>query len=135
MYENGLKLPNLPEMIFADNLFELYVPANSNQPLIQFNAYDALLLVDPNTLPTFVVGSSETWQKARKSLPKIPFPFDWSYTSYYSGTLNERARVEITDETIDLEKLMRRDPIVFYDSVVLYGDDLGDNGDVEVKQV
>lgn len=79
------------------------------------------------------MGSSETWQKARSnSLPKIPFPFDWSYTSYYAGTLNQNTRVEITDQIIDLEKLMRRDPIVFYDSLVLYGDDLGDNGDVEV---
>lgn len=48
-------MPNLPEMIFADNVLELYVPANTVQPLIQFNPYDALELVDPNTLPTFVV--------------------------------------------------------------------------------
>lgn len=77
--------------------------------------------------------ASETWQKARQqSLPKIPFPFDWTYTSNYAGTLHENARIESTDETIDLEKLMRRDPILFYAAIPLYEDELADNGTAEV---
>jgi type 2A phosphatase activator TIP41 len=80
------------------------------------------------------VDASEAWQKARsQSLPKVSSPFDWTYTSHYLGTLAEDVRVEQTDETIDFEKLMRRDPILFYDTIPFYVDELADNGDAEIR--
>ncbi|KAI6190178.1 TIP41-like protein [Aphelenchoides bicaudatus] len=132
-FEHELKLPNLPEMIFADNLFEIYIPANAEKPFIQFNAYDALKLVDSKNLPSIMVEASEVWQKARaESLPKIPYPFDWTYTSNYCGTVVENARIEPTSETINLGKLMQRDPILFYGAIPLYEDELADNGCAEM---
>lgn len=136
-------------MIFADNLFEIYVPTDAKQPFIQFNAYDALKMVDSKNLPNIMVRvfvakvypfilqvhASETWQKARAdSLPEIPYPFDWTFTSHYCGTVPENARIESTDETINLDKLMRRDPILFYDAITLYEDELDDNGSTEVSE-
>lgn len=37
-------------------------------------------------------------------------------------------RIEPTDEQIDLEKLKRQEPILFYDELTLYEDELADNG-------
>jgi hypothetical protein len=56
-FEKDLGLPSLPEMIFADNSFEIYIPTNAGQPFIQFNAYDALKLVDSKDLPSIMVSS------------------------------------------------------------------------------
>jgi type 2A phosphatase activator TIP41 len=37
-------------------------------------------------------------------------------------------RVESTDQQLDLEKLKRQEPILFYDELTLYEDELADNG-------
>ncbi|CAF4955623.1 unnamed protein product [Rotaria sp. Silwood1] len=48
------------------------------------------------------------------------------------GTLrssgNSTWRVESTDQQLDLEKLKRQEPILFYDELTLYEDELADNG-------
>lgn len=56
-------------------------------------------------------------------------PFDWSYTTDYKGTLHDNGRsFEETTKTIPVELLKRPDPILFFDEVVLYEDELADNG-------
>ena len=56
-------------------------------------------------------------------------PFDWSYTTSYKGTLNPGTPVfEPSDTPIPLELLRRPDPILFYDDVMLYEDEMADNG-------
>lgn len=37
-------------------------------------------------------------------------------------------RIESTDQQLDLEKLKRQEPILFYDELTLYEDELADNG-------
>jgi type 2A phosphatase activator TIP41 len=53
-------------------------------------------------------------------------------TSSYLGTLCSSSdstwRIESTDQQIDLEKLKRQEPILFYDELTLYEDELADNG-------
>ena len=56
-------------------------------------------------------------------------PFDWSYTTAYKGTLRgQHARFEPTDQPIPLEMLKRPDPILFFDELTLYEDEMADNG-------
>lgn len=56
-------------------------------------------------------------------------PFDWSYSTDYKGT--ERSAsicFEPSDIPIPLELLKRPDPIKFFDEVMLYEDEMADNG-------
>lgn len=56
-------------------------------------------------------------------------PFDWSYTTDYTGTLAPNAQpFEPTTKPIPIELLKRPDPILFFDDVILYEDELADNG-------
>ncbi|KAI6213293.1 hypothetical protein M3Y94_00133700 [Aphelenchoides besseyi] len=79
------------------------------------------------------------WKRVRrgkkshgKSLPQVSSPFDWTYTSEYTGTLADGIRVEKTNDKIDIEKLKRPDPLLFYDAIQLYEDELADNGCAEM---
>lgn len=55
-------------------------------------------------------------------------PFDWTFTTDYSGTLLGGLKAEPSDIHIDLEKLKRREQILFYSDVTLFEDELHDNG-------
>jgi len=99
-----------------------------------FNCTDGLDLVDKTTLPNIVVLASETWRKGNlKTLEGMVGketiqPFDWTFTTEYKGTLSPDIVVSQTEEKIDLVKLSEPDPILFYDEIILYEDELGDNG-------
>jgi type 2A phosphatase activator TIP41 len=54
-------------------------------------------------------------------------PFDWSYTTDFKGT-TQGPQFESTTEQIPLHLLRRPDPILFFDEVILYEDELADNG-------
>ncbi|KAI5284544.1 hypothetical protein KEM55_001018, partial [Ascosphaera atra] len=56
-------------------------------------------------------------------------PFDWSYTTDYKGTLRASSQSFAPSETpIPFELLKRPDPILLFDDVMLYEDELADNG-------
>ncbi len=56
-------------------------------------------------------------------------PFDWSYTTDYKGTLRPGSReFQPCDHPIPLDLLRRPDPILFFDNIILYEDELADNG-------
>lgn len=55
-------------------------------------------------------------------------PFDWTYSSDYKGTITGPALVTLTDERINLERLKEREKILFYLDLMLYEDELHDNG-------
>lgn len=134
-FEKDLGLPHLPEMIFPQNRLTLF---HRGRRFIEFNAFDALRRVDNQRLPDVKVGPSSAWQSARQET-LLPLeankdvqqqPFDWTYTSDYTGTLGENVRVEVADPgtAIDYERLKRKDPIQFYSQMALYEDELADNG-------
>ena len=54
-------------------------------------------------------------------------PYDWTYTTCYRGNV-EGLEVAETDAKIDYEHLKQQERIEFYDEVVLYEDELADNG-------
>lgn len=62
------------------------------------------------------------------------FNYDWTYATNYNGTLtagNEGAQApEVVEggEGINVDMLKRPDPILFFDELVLYEDELADNG-------
>ena len=58
-------------------------------------------------------------------------PFDWSYSTDYTGTVPTVSKVpafEPSSTQIPLQLLRRPDPILFFDEVMLYEDELADNG-------
>lgn len=55
-------------------------------------------------------------------------PFDWSYSTDYKGTTPPAPALQPTDTPIPLALLRRPDPIDFFDEVMLYEDELADNG-------
>lgn len=75
-------------------------------------------------------------------LPKdILHDFNWTFTTEYKGTLKERIedsffystepsfRVDAdTAEKLNLEKLMVKEQILFYEELTLFEDELHDNG-------
>lgn len=71
-------------------------------------------------------GSSITMKEV-----EVVKPFDWSYSTEYRGTESEGSggrRLAPSDREIPIELLKRRDPILFFDNVVLYESELDDNG-------
>ncbi|RAH50158.1 TIP41 family protein [Aspergillus brunneoviolaceus CBS 621.78] len=120
-----------PEMIFGDNYVEI---AHEGTPWkIAFNAFDALDLVDKSGESMLQVAYSKQWQRSREKthegIKEIVKPFDWSYSTDYAGTLGPGSRpFEATTKRIPTDLLKRPDPILFYDDVVLYEDELADNG-------
>uniref|UniRef100_A0AC35U3B8 TIP41-like protein n=1 Tax=Rhabditophanes sp. KR3021 TaxID=114890 RepID=A0AC35U3B8_9BILA len=128
LYNEQLNIPHLPEIVFPNNSFKI---GCDDGTVINFVTLDALKEIDVTKWPEFKVGSSEEWLHTREEYKNITpsgKPFDWSYTSFYKGTLGEKVAVETTDEKIDYEKLKRRDPITNYGNFTLYEDELHDNG-------
>ncbi|KAJ4370895.1 hypothetical protein N0V86_008589 [Didymella sp. IMI 355093] len=93
-----------PEMIFGDNLARIEHAASGW--FIEFNAFDALDRVDKTGEHMFKVAYSNEWQQNRQKqfedIKEVVKPFDWSYSTDYKGT--------------------------FFDELVLYEDELADNG-------
>ncbi|TGJ80577.1 hypothetical protein E0Z10_g8171 [Xylaria hypoxylon] len=145
--EKDIKIP-VPEMIFGDNLVSItHAPTGWR---IEFNARDALDAVDKTGDNMLQVAYAGEWSASREQtsagIREIVRPFDWSYSTTYKGTVvhgNEGAdtdtdahaadtsrRLEFapTNEPIPIELLKRRDPIQFFDDVMLYESELDDNG-------
>lgn len=55
-------------------------------------------------------------------------PFDWTFSSDYKGTLTGPATIKDTDERINIERLKEKEKILFYQELMLYEDELHDNG-------
>ena len=119
-----------PEMIFGDNLARIEHAASGW--FIEFNAFDALDCVDKTGEHMFKVSYSNEWQQNRRKqfedIKEVVKPFDWSYSTDYKGTTPDTPKLEPTTTPIPLALLRRPDPIQFFDELVLYEDELADNG-------
>lgn len=68
-------------------------------------------------------------EKKHEGITEIVKPFDWSYSTDYKGTARSRTLIfEPSMSPIPLELLKRPDPILFFDEVMLYEDEMADNG-------
>jgi len=128
----ALDIP-VPEMIFGDNVVSVeHAPSGFK---IQFNAYDALDAVGKDGTNMLQVSYAKDWARTREDcgtadVKEVVRPFDWSYSSTYAGSVEGggEKRLGPTGRQIPLELLKRRDPILFFDEVVLYESELDDNG-------
>ncbi|WEW57929.1 Tap42 interacting protein [Emydomyces testavorans] len=121
----------LPEMIFGDNLVSIEHPQSGWE--INFNAFDALDRVDKRGQSALKVAYSKEWQKSREKthegIKEVVKPFDWSYTTDYKGTVASTGKeFEPSSTPLPIDRLKRPDPILFFDDVMLYEDELADNG-------
>ncbi|KAF9883450.1 hypothetical protein FE257_003448 [Aspergillus nanangensis] len=120
-----------PEMIFGDN----YVSIEHDRTKwgINFNSFDALDRVDKTGASMLKVAHSKEWQQSREKthegIKEVVKPFDWSYSTDYQGTVHPGSPpFQKTEKSIPIELLKRPDPILFFDEVILYEDELADNG-------
>ncbi|KAK9459044.1 type 2A phosphatase activator TIP41 [Lipomyces oligophaga] len=124
----------MPEMIFGHNY--VVVSHDLSGWSLGFNTVDALDLVTKHGNPQgglVRVSYSDAWMKdkAKSSdeVHQVVKPFDWTYTTPYCGTptLNTTKFTKSTD-SLPYDRLRRPDPILYFDDIVLFEDELGDNG-------
>ncbi|KAL8775292.1 MAG: hypothetical protein Q9209_000299 [Squamulea sp. 1 TL-2023] len=120
-----------PEMIFGDNFVSIEHLESGWK--IYFDAFHSLDLVDKTGGSMLQVAHSKEWQSTREKkhegITEVVKPFDWSYSTNYKGTEQSKSKhLEPSNTPIPLELLKRPDPIVFFDEVMLYEDEMADNG-------
>ncbi|KAI8117095.1 TIP41-like protein [Lucilia cuprina] len=125
-YRHTLDLPHLPDMVFHKNKLSL---THVGGAVLEFLPMDALRRVENGKQPLQVACAQE-WKGSRpESLMEEKFkPFDWTFTTDYQGTANDKFRVEKTDQQLNKFKLMQREKILFYHDLTLFEDELHDNG-------
>lgn len=126
-FSTELKLYHLPEMVFPKNILEIKYDGHSG---IRFFALDALRGVDPFVAPLKIACAKE-WKESRLDtglLDQNVKMFDWTYSTYYEGTLFGNTIIKATDARIDMEKLKEKEEILFYSDLTLFEDELHDNG-------
>ena len=103
---------------------------------IRFCPIEALKTVNA-TEDLVHVAMSKEWLEARSNhadINKIAKRYDWTFTpSNYKGCLlseenSDSLQVSVTDEKIDYERLKIQEKIVYFDEIILYEDELDDNG-------
>ena len=124
----------MPEMIFGDNLVAIeHLPSGW---ALSFTTPEALDAVDKTDRHMLKVAYARDWESTREGttqkIKEVVKPYDWSYSTTYAGTLeapsDDKRFQPTTTKTIPIELLKRRDPILFFDEVVLYESELDDNG-------
>lgn len=122
----------MPEMIFGDNLVRVvHAPSGWS---VAFNTPDALDALDKTDRHMLKVAYARDWESTREGtthkIKEVVKPYDWSYSTTYCGTVarDSAPSFQPTQRQIPIELLKRRDPILFFDEVVLYESELDDNG-------
>lgn len=113
-------------MVFPHNTLSL---THSSGATITFKALDALAPVKNHRLD-LKVACSAAWKETRDqaNMEEKIKPFDWTFTTDYAGSLSSDFTVEDTDERIDIERLKQKEKILFYEELMLFEDELHDNG-------
>ncbi|XP_071725102.1 TIP41-like protein [Rutidosis leptorrhynchoides] len=142
-WEQKLKTSHLPEMVFGEN--SLILKHVSSGAKIHFNALDALIGWKHKSLPPVEVPAAAQWKFRSKPFQQVILDYDYTFTTPYSGSETIEIDTEkgtsgkLSDgscnliweyckEQIDVVSLASKEPILYYDEVVLYEDELADNG-------
>lgn len=122
----------MPEMIFGDNL--VCIAHEPSGWSVSFTTPEALDAVDKTDKHMLKVAYARDWESTREGttqkIKEVVKPYDWSYSTTYAGTEEAGSGKKLQDSSdiIPIELLKRRDPILFFDEVVLYESELDDNG-------
>jgi len=135
-FSKDLAVKNLPEMIFGNNCLRL----QKNTFCLNFNAFDALKALDNTAV--LKVAYSKNWLKSKESsledpdLLKDVEQYDWTFTTLHPGTATKidtngtitPLEAQPTTDKIDMERLKKQDQILYYNEIILFEDELADNG-------
>lgn len=143
IWESELEGLTLPEMIFGNN----YVRIENGDDIkwsIEFNAFDALSMVNTRVdeSSSVKVAYSDKWIRSKQNSKssdiheeslQVSQHYDWTYTTKYKGTIKQLGSGPMQQKVDDsiklpLDKLAKMDKILFYDDMILYEDELADNG-------
>ncbi|CAL4919206.1 unnamed protein product [Urochloa decumbens] len=140
-FEDELQTTHLPEMVFGESFLSLEHTQTGIK--FYFNALDALKAWKKEALPPVEVPAAAKWKFRSKPSDQVILDYDYTFTTLYCGSdavvLNSGTTQasldgcstlcwEDTDDRIDLVALSAKEPILFYDEVILYEDELADNG-------
>ncbi|KAJ9537961.1 hypothetical protein OSB04_030694 [Centaurea solstitialis] len=138
-WEEKLQTSHLPEMMFGDS--SLVLKHMSSGTKIHFNAYDALVGWKKEALPPVEVPAAAQWKFRSKPFQQVILDYDYTFTTPYSGSETVETgrgtdseenscclKWEECEEQINVVALASKEPILFYDEVVLYEDELADSG-------
>ncbi|KAL2940659.1 TIP41-like protein [Bienertia sinuspersici] len=143
LWEEKLQTSHLPEMVFGNSSLVLKHLASGIK--IHFNAFDALIGWKQEALPPVEVPAAAKWKFKSQSFEQVILDYDYTFTTPYCGSEKVDTNIEKEDvgdvsdggpnlcwedceEKIDMVALASKEPILFYDEVVLYEDELADNG-------
>ncbi|XP_050208756.1 TIP41-like protein [Mercurialis annua] len=142
-WEQKLETSHLPEMVFGDS--SLVLKHADSGIKIHFNAFDALKGWKQEALPPVEVPAAAQWKFRSKPSQQVILDYDYTFTTPYCGSetievdpekngsgeimeASSSLHWEDCEEQIDAASLASNEPILFYDEVVLYEDELADNG-------
>ncbi|KAK9060342.1 hypothetical protein SSX86_021046 [Deinandra increscens subsp. villosa] len=143
-WEEKLETSHLPEMIFGDS--SLVLKHLSSGIKVHFNAFDALVGWKKEPLPPVEVPAAAQWKFRSNLFEQIILDYDYTFTTPYSGSEtvevnpyifcsicicfegNNCLKWDDCEEQINVVALTSKEPILFYDEVILYEDELADNG-------
>ncbi|KAJ8768946.1 hypothetical protein K2173_023941 [Erythroxylum novogranatense] len=141
-WEEKLQTSHLPEMVFGDSCLVLEHTKSGTK--IHFNAFDALAGWKKEALPPVEVPAAAKWKFRSKPFQQVILDYDYTFTTPYCGseTIDVDAEKnkceenltsncpswEDCEQQIDMVALSSKEPILFYDEVILYEDELADNG-------
>lgn len=144
-WEQKLHTSHFPEMIFGESCLVLKHLGSGTK--IHFNTFDALAAWKQEGLPPVEVPAAAKWKFRSKPFQQVILDYDYTFTTPYCGS--ETVELELDSdkhgsggisggdsglhwedckEQLDMAALTLREPILFYDEVVLYEDELADSG-------
>jgi len=135
-FQKAVQLEKIPDMIFGKN--KLTFTNVEKQFQLVINPFDAIQQIERHHDSNLKVSHHENWAKGKNLHEILEKKYDWTFSTKYRGTIvlpadrPHSAEIGVpvrTQEQIDINKLKTQDPILFYDEVLLYEDELGDNGD------
>ncbi|KAG7395424.1 hypothetical protein PHYBOEH_003750 [Phytophthora boehmeriae] len=141
-----------PEMVFGKNqLLLLHEPSGVCYNFLAVEALKGAHFPPPPSDQAEDIVANQQLKVAiakhntnKEEVKELDITYDWTYTTHYKGSLQrvirsestppvfsiseEQVKTEVTTQRIDIEKLKEREPILWFEDVGLYEDELHDHG-------
>jgi type 2A phosphatase activator TIP41 len=144
----SLGLPTLPEMVYVNNWIKItHIPTDSvismpsnilslqflHSKLVPgFEPRPALASSIDSDLRRVQCAAASNWSSKADKSSRHVHEYDWTFSPSYTGTLTAIGQpwepVQDSDSLIDVGLLKKQDPILWFDHVLLFEDELHDHG-------